>query len=41
MRPEGWIFIAISWGAILSLFAYCMVRILQQKNNKDQNNNDK
>ena len=31
MRPAGWIFFIVSWGVILSLFVFCMVRTLRTK----------
>jgi hypothetical protein len=29
MTPGGWIFMLTSWGVILALFVYCMVRTLR------------
>lgn len=37
MRFGGWIFLVTSWGVILGLFVYSMVRILRQKDNKAKN----
>jgi hypothetical protein len=31
MRLDGWIFLAVSWLAILSLFFYSLVRTLRSK----------
>lgn len=31
MRPEGWIFMIISWTAILSVFIFCLIRTLGSK----------
>jgi hypothetical protein len=31
MRLDGWIFMALSWLAILSLFVFSLVRVLRQK----------
>jgi Na+/melibiose symporter-like transporter len=41
MRPEGWLFMIISWSAILALFLFSMVRTLKEKDNKEQNRNDR
>ncbi len=32
MRPEGWIFLCVSWLIILGLFAFSMMRTLRKKN---------
>ncbi len=34
MRPEGWIFLIVSWTVILSVFIFCMTRTLGDKNSK-------
>jgi hypothetical protein len=31
MRFDGWIFMAVSWLAILTLFFYSLIRILRSK----------
>jgi hypothetical protein len=31
MRPEGWIFMIISWSVILALFFYSLIRTLRSK----------
>lgn len=28
MRLSGWIFMLVSWGLIIGLFVYCMIRTL-------------
>ena len=33
MTLSGWIFMLTSWTVILSLFFYCMYRILRQEDN--------
>ena len=32
MKLGGWIFMLISWGIIIGLFGYCMVRTLTSRN---------
>lgn len=29
MKLSGWIFMLVSWGAIIGLFVYCMARTLR------------
>ena len=36
MRFEGWVFLAVSWSAILLLFLFSMARTLRQKDKKRQ-----
>ncbi len=31
MRPDGWIFMIISWLIIIGLFTFTLTRILRQK----------
>lgn len=31
MRPDGWLFLLVSWGAILALAAFCFSRIFRAK----------
>jgi hypothetical protein len=31
MRPDGWLFLIISWGFIAGLTFYCFRRILKKK----------
>ncbi len=30
MRPDGWVFLAASWGLIIGLCAFCFLRMLSQ-----------
>ena len=30
MRPDGWIFLTVSWGLIVGLCAFCLRRILRR-----------
>lgn len=31
MRPDGWLFLILSWGIIVGLTGYCFMRILTKK----------
>jgi hypothetical protein len=31
MSPSGWLFMGVSWGAIIVLFGYCLSRTLGGK----------
>jgi hypothetical protein len=31
MRLEGWIFLIVSWGGILGVFIFCLIRTLGSK----------
>jgi hypothetical protein len=37
MRFDGWIFMAVSWLAILALFFYSLIRILRSKDSNKAN----
>jgi Na+/melibiose symporter-like transporter len=41
MRPEGWLFMIISWSVILALFLFSMVRTLKEKDSKEKNRDDR
>jgi len=34
MRIEGWIFLGISWGVILGLFVFSLIRTLREKDSQ-------
>jgi len=36
MRPEGWIFLCVSWFMILGLFVFSMMRTLRKKDESSQ-----
>jgi hypothetical protein len=36
MTTAGWIFMLLSWGVILGLFIYCMVRTLTSGKRNDK-----
>lgn len=36
MRPEGWLFMIISWSVILALFIFSMERTLREKDNQNK-----
>jgi hypothetical protein len=36
MTAAGWIFMAISWGAIIGLFVFCIIRTLQSDKPKNR-----
>lgn len=29
MTPQGWVFLAVSWGAIIALCAFCFYRVFR------------
>jgi len=31
MKPEGWLFLGLSWGFILALCAFCFLRMFQTR----------
>jgi len=31
MRPSGWVFLILSWGAIIALVAFCFYKIFTKK----------
>ena len=31
MRPDGWLFLILSWGLIVGLTAFCFVQVLRKK----------
>ena len=31
MRPEGWVFLTLSWAGILALCIFCFIRVLSKK----------
>jgi hypothetical protein len=31
MKPEGWIFMIVSWSGILGVFVFCLIRTLGSK----------
>lgn len=31
MRPEGWLFMILSWGAILAVTVFCFARVFRKK----------
>lgn len=31
MRPDGWVFLAVSWGLITGLCIFCFARIFGQR----------
>jgi hypothetical protein len=37
MRPEGWVFMGISWSMILGLLLFSLVRTLKTRDNQKQN----
>jgi len=37
MRLDGWLFMIISWSAILALFFFSMVRTLREKDSQNKN----
>lgn len=39
MNLYGWIFMLVSWGLIIGLFVYCMIRILTAKKQPDDKDN--
>ncbi|MBU1707992.1 hypothetical protein KKG05_02160 [bacterium] len=36
MTTVGWIFMAISWGVILSLVTYCFTKVIRNRNINSQ-----
>jgi predicted secreted protein len=36
MRPEGWLFMIISWSVIFALFIFSMERTLREKDNQNK-----
>lgn len=41
MTPAGWIFMGVSWGVILGLFAFALVRTLTTKGQKTEDRDQK
>ncbi|BDQ02353.1 MAG: hypothetical protein KatS3mg036_0737 [Ignavibacterium sp.] len=34
MTTEGWIFLTLAWGVILTLISYCFYKVLKGNNSK-------